>query len=120
MFDDSVFDEFADFIVTAEYYKVDRTNPLGATKSDPVDVQIIIDEGSSTQFTGQTVDTRTNPDILIYGQLGSVLANRSCVGGFIRTTKNPDPRTFRIENWNMAGYTRDDGHIELTATEVSE
>lgn len=118
MFDDSVFDEFSEFVVDAEYSKVDRTNVLGAKASKPITVQILIDEGSSTQFTGQIVDTRTN-DVLIYGQPNSVLGTRACVGGFIRTINSPDPRTFRIENWNKAGYTRSDGHIELTATEVT-
>jgi len=115
---DSVFDEFSEFVVEAEYMPVDRKNPLGATAGDPVVVNIIIDEGSQTQFTGQVVDTRTN-DVLIYADPHSVLGTRACVGGHLRTINNPDPRTFRIEDWNVAGYTREDGHIELSATEVS-
>lgn len=115
----SVFDTFSDMIVPAKFSRVDRKNPLGATASAEIDVKIIIDEGSSTTFTGQTVDTRNN-DVLIYASRNdSVLNSRKCVGGFLRTTSTLDPRKFRIEDWNVGGYEFDGGHIELSATEVS-
>jgi len=114
----SVFDEFDELIIPAKFYPVDRTNPLGNVQGEPVNVNIIIDEGVQTVFTGQIVDSLQN-DILIYAERTSVLGSRSCIGGYIQTLDNVDPHKFRIENWNVAGYTRDDGHIELTATEVS-
>lgn len=116
---DSVFDEFPEFIVNAEYSAVDRTNVLGASAGAAAPVSIIIDEGTNTRFAGQTVDTRSD-DVLIYARRDTApLNSRSCIGGFLRTLDTLDPRTFRIEDWNVAGYTRGDGHIELTATEVA-
>lgn len=97
-------------IVNATYFPVGRKTPLGTVQGDHVGVEIIIDEGSSTNFANR--EQTTASDVLVYARPESVLGDISCNGGRLDVGN----RSYRIESFDVAKNQRTGVvmHIELT------
>lgn len=93
-------------IIDAVYVEQDRKSPLGVVPGDEHDVRIIVDESYTNAWQSEMIEQTS--DILVYAQLGSVLASKTCVGGTIQY----DDRRLRIETFAVAKK-----HIELGCSE---
>lgn len=114
----TVFDDFANAILPADYWRTDERNPLGVTKGPLTRTSVIIDEGGETSFTGDAPVQAD--DVLIYGMAGSPLASHACVGGWIKVYNGLDSRTFKIVRWDV-GRDQDlqiIDHFEVYGQEV--
>jgi len=100
--------------VNATYVQQNRKGALGTIAGTEHAVTIFIDEGYRNNWQSEMVSQTS--DVLIYAMPTSVLSNKTCVGGLIKTPL----RNFRIESFYVAMNQRtgEVAHIELGCGEI--
>lgn len=100
--------------VQATYVQENRKGVLGTIAGAEQPVTIIITEAYTNAWQSTMVDQ--NSDILVYGEAGSVLASKTCVGGVLKIGE----RKLRIESFAVATNQRtgEVAHIELGCSEL--